>query len=345
VRWRGGSAARGDGREGEPLPTLGSALLELAGRRQATSFHVVDHVLDSEECRTLLPALAEQQQTGGFQFSLDWRIDSRLTRQDVRLLQEAGVRRVEVELSSLCDRALDLRGFPTRAIDHLQLLKDLSERNIEARWSIRWGTEDERAEDYVEMAQLVPSICHLAPPDFLPLAPAGEQVGGAQPEPRVRLALPATARPAPDRDQAPTGGEGSGAAFESAGAAQPAQARAALQSLLGAWREAHAPDLLTYSRGPGFVRVLDRRFKRASREEGKASRETVVTLSDKQADIFLFCGEHRPFRAIVERFDGQLSEPALRKFTEMLVDLRLFYRSRDDRFLALPVHKKIVGIG
>jgi hypothetical protein len=115
-------------------------------------------------------------------------------------------------------------------------------------------------------------------------------------------------------------------------AESPGEGGGALHAALSAWRVEHAPRTLTYARGPGFVRLFDRR--RGVRDW------TFIALNAVQSEIFLFCEGARSLPEIVASVSG--AEPErLRAFLEAMAERRVMSRVGSDAFLSLPVRRTL----
>jgi hypothetical protein len=325
------------------LSKLVGDLVELSSAHRVSSFVIDDRVLNGDECRRILSPLVALQRQENYQFSLRGSVAPDLMRPEISLLREAGTLEISATLSCLSAGAFERLGQPTRTIEDIQLLKLLAENGINVKWDIFWGAPDEAVEAYDEMTNLIPSILHLSPAGFLPYSVAQRSCAGHR--------APHDCSPALARElfTTPGGSQLLVTAFctladgdsSSSGRQEPpllGETRERFNAVLDSWRRTSAPNLLTYSRGPGFVRISDRRTRQT------ASGETVITLVDKQSEIFLFCEEPRHLEQVIQRFLPQLTAANVEKFLEVLVEHRLFYRSTDNRFLALPIHRKLMRI-
>lgn len=108
----------------------------------------------------------------------------------------------------------------------------------------------------------------------------------------------------------------------------------ALQSLdesVSAWREEFRVSALTFARGPGFMRLRDRRPSKGSCR--------FYTLKGQQADVLRFCTKIRSQAEVVSTFNGIPCEK-LAAFLERLVDDGLMVR-HDDYYLSLPTRRTL----
>jgi magnesium-protoporphyrin IX monomethyl ester (oxidative) cyclase len=116
--------------------------------------------MDMGYFKTVLPAL----KAAGSPYTLMYEIKANLSRDQVRLLSEAGVRWVQPGLESLSDHALKLLNKGTNTRINIQLLKWALEFGIYVTWNILQGVPGDTDDDYAEMAAMIPLLVHLQPP-------------------------------------------------------------------------------------------------------------------------------------------------------------------------------------
>jgi hypothetical protein len=105
-----------------------------------------------------------------------------------------------------------------------------------------------------------------------------------------------------------------------------------LSSCISRWREVHTPWTLTYARGPGFVRIFDRR--------SRTSEATFFTLRSQQAEIFLFCQIGRSLKSINDRVPGLILNK-LQSYLEILVTRGLMCCIPSQYYQSLPVRRRL----
>jgi ribosomal peptide maturation radical SAM protein 1 len=132
----------------------------LADRWQTDMVEAVDNILDMKYFNDMLPALARSRRS----LQLFYEVKANLSRQQIRLLRDAGVYRIQPGIESMSDHILKLMRKGTTALRNIQLLKWCAEDNITAEWNILYGFPGETAEDYERMLELLPAIRHLRPP-------------------------------------------------------------------------------------------------------------------------------------------------------------------------------------
>ena len=139
------------------------ALAEIAGlaeRYPDCAVQVVDNILDLRYFKDLIPALAARRSKVG----LFWETKSNLNKQQVRLLRDAGILRIQPGIESLSDAVLKLMRKGVTGLQNIQLLKWCKELGVEAAWNFIWGFPGEAPEEYARLANLVPLLAHLQPP-------------------------------------------------------------------------------------------------------------------------------------------------------------------------------------
>jgi ribosomal peptide maturation radical SAM protein 1 len=120
----------------------------------------VDNVVNMRFFREVFPSLRRS----GRRLDLFFEIRANLKRHHVRLLQEAGVTRVQPGIESLNNRVLRLMRKGTTALQNVQVLKWCKEYGVGASWNLLYGFPGEQRPDYSRTLQLLPAIRFLDPP-------------------------------------------------------------------------------------------------------------------------------------------------------------------------------------
>jgi ribosomal peptide maturation radical SAM protein 1 len=136
------------------------AEIDLLAAHGVHSVAVVDNILDMQYFATLLPELARR----GSPLGLFYEVKANLTRDQVRLLAQAGVQRVQPGIESLSDAVLALMRKGTTALQNVQLLKWCAEYGVVPEWNFLYGFPGEDPADYTAMTGLIDAIGHLTPP-------------------------------------------------------------------------------------------------------------------------------------------------------------------------------------
>ena len=119
-----------------------------------------DNILDHRYFNTFLPMLKAANLDLAFVFEMK----TNLSRRQVETLTEAGMGAAQLGIETFITPALKLIGKGANAVQNLQTLKWLSEYDIEVKWNLLYGFPGESPDDYAGLAELIPSIVHMAPP-------------------------------------------------------------------------------------------------------------------------------------------------------------------------------------
>ncbi len=119
-----------------------------------------DNILDHRYFDTFLPMLRNEDLDLGFVFEMK----TNMTRGQVATLLDAGMGAAQLGIETFITPVLKMIGKGATAVQNLQTLKWLSEPGIEVKWNILYGFPKENPADYEALADLIPSLVHLAPP-------------------------------------------------------------------------------------------------------------------------------------------------------------------------------------
>lgn len=307
----------------------------LATKYQRSEFDVVDNILDPTFFDNVLPELVRRRRHG-YDYRFFWETKANLTPEQIRLLRDAGVHRIQPGIESLSTRILRLMRKGVNALQNVRLLVFAASNDLLVTWNIIYGIPGETEDDYLAMADLVPSLVHLKPPGLVRL-----QVQRFSPyfdDPAshgLRLLGPAgyyrhIHDVAPDRLPA--------LAYvfdhDYEDGHDPERAVAPLRRALEHWDKAWSPGKhrsLRYERGPGYLRLRDRR-------PGLAPRD--ILLDRLESELYLACrtgATPGAAAAVAEReYDVVLDSDEVRRFLVEMAEARLLFRE-GDRYLALAL--------
>lgn len=122
-----------------------------------------DNILDLGYFESVLPELANRN----VQVGLFYETKSNLKKDQVRLLRAAGITRIQPGIESLSDDVLKRVRKGVSALQNIQLLKWCKEVGLDVAWNILCGIPGESAAEYERMAEIVPLLSHLPPPDCI----------------------------------------------------------------------------------------------------------------------------------------------------------------------------------
>jgi ribosomal peptide maturation radical SAM protein 1 len=132
----------------------------LADRWNSDHVEAVDNILDMKYFNDMLPALIRS----GRRLHLFYEVKANLTREQVKLLSAAGVRRIQPGIESMSDHVLTLMRKGTTSLRNIQLLKWAQEHKIVVEWNVLYGFPGETPEDYDKMLKLLKAVRFLRAP-------------------------------------------------------------------------------------------------------------------------------------------------------------------------------------
>jgi ribosomal peptide maturation radical SAM protein 1 len=138
-------------------------LTALVKQYPGCDIQVVDNILDMSYFKTFVPELAGRQ----LDLTLFYETKSNLKKEQIRLLRAAGIRSIQPGIESFSDTVLTLMRKGVSGLQNIQLLKWCKELGVEASWNLLFGFPGEPPEEYLRMAQFVPFLTHLRPPDSM----------------------------------------------------------------------------------------------------------------------------------------------------------------------------------
>jgi ribosomal peptide maturation radical SAM protein 1 len=294
-------------------------LYQLVDRWQIRSVMAVDNILDMKYFGTLLTELA----AADLKLDLFYEVKANLKRHHVKLLSEAGVRRIQPGIESLSDHVLKLMRKGSTALQNIQLLKWCAEYGVHADWNLLHGFPGETREDYAAMLRLFPAIQFLIPPGacgpirldrFSPyfMTPQAFGLKNLRPLPPYRYLYPfeeaSLSRIAYYFD------------FDYEPKVDPTGYAAHAVAAANAWRRTPEPGVLqALQRADGTLALRDSRPSASYPE---------LILSGPEQLIYAYCDELRSVSGILEHLREQcpraeFDEPSLLRFLESLVANRL----------------------
>ncbi len=274
-------------------------LAEQAQRYHSFAFDAVDNIMDVVHLREMLPALVESRAD----YEIFYEVKANLTRDQLRLMAQAGITRIQPGLESMNSRVLTLMRKGVRAGQNINLLRWAQYYGINVSWNILWGFPGESEQDYAEQAAVLSHLVHLKPPSsagpiwmerFSPIFSDGEsfKLKSRAPERSYSYVYPDVI----DLEKI--------AYFfdYELEAPLPQSAYSGVDQAVRAWSAAWTADelpILKYWSAPGFVQIYD------GRHPGK---EGTYTFTGPIAEVYLACTD-RPISAgaVVDRYKIELS--------------------------------------
>ncbi|MEW6228895.1 MAG: RiPP maturation radical SAM C-methyltransferase, partial [Bacillota bacterium] len=157
-------------------------LVYLSTKYPGYDISAVDNIMNMKYFKDFIPELVTRR----LGVQLFYEVKANLKKWQVQLLRQAGVTTIQPGIESLSTQVLKLMRKGVRAIENIQLLKWCKELGIRPFWNIIWGFPGEGPEEYASMADLIPLLAHLQPPEsaaairldrFSPNFECSEQLG------------------------------------------------------------------------------------------------------------------------------------------------------------------------
>ena len=121
---------------------------------------VVDNILPVDYLRTFLPRLKE----AGLGIGLFYETKANLTKEQVKLYRDVGLRYIQPGIESLNTDILRSLRKGVSALQNIQLLKWCREFGVTPVWNYLIGIPGETKADYVDQPRVINALHHLAPP-------------------------------------------------------------------------------------------------------------------------------------------------------------------------------------
>jgi ribosomal peptide maturation radical SAM protein 1 len=134
--------------------------LKYLGKKYGTKIHCADNILDLKYFDSFFPRIASSKT----RFSIQYETKLNLTKPQLHVLRQAGVRRLQPGIESLSTPVLKLMKKGCNLLQVVQFLKWSRQFGIHAIWNILYGFPGETASHYEEMARVIPLLAHLDPP-------------------------------------------------------------------------------------------------------------------------------------------------------------------------------------
>ncbi len=136
-------------------------LLYLVNRYPGYPISVVDNILDMKYFKDLIPEMAARQ----LNLELFYEVKANLRKEQIRLLLDAGITTIQPGIESLSSQVLEVMRKGVKGLQNIQLLKWCKEIGVTPFWNFLWGFPGEMPDEYARMAEIVPLLTHLRPPD------------------------------------------------------------------------------------------------------------------------------------------------------------------------------------
>ncbi len=133
----------------------------LIDRYPDLAISVVDNILDMGYFKTFIPEIAALH----LNLELFYEVKANLTKEQVQLLRNAGITIIQPGIESLSSDVLRIMRKGVKTLQNIQLLKWCKEFGVKPYWNLIWGFPGEPASEYARMAEMIPLLEHLEPPN------------------------------------------------------------------------------------------------------------------------------------------------------------------------------------
>jgi ribosomal peptide maturation radical SAM protein 1 len=310
-------------------------ILGFAAQYKILDFIAVDDIIDLGHIRDLLPQLS----ASGCDFEIFYETKANLKKPELEAFYSSGVYAIQPGIESLSTPILRLMRKGVTALQNIRLLKWCAEIGITPEWNILYGFPGEPPQEYARMAELIPSLVHLTPPNFTPVqmerfspyfdrpAEFGIELTGPLPQYRFLYSVPSEALTnlAYDFEHRYLDGR------------DPETYVTGLRDAVARWRQFSEddPGYLCYRRGPGFLSVEDRRAGLESAD---------YRFDGIEEKIYLACdaGATAQHLSIQLGMNGEeeLDPQEIEEYLDELVQARLMYRE-GNCFLSLAIPARV----
>jgi len=315
----------------KPPARVVEEILGFAAQYKILDFVAVDDIIDLGHIRDLLPQLSAAH----CDLEIFYETKANLKKDQLRAFYSSGVHAIQPGIESLSTRILRLMRKGVTALQNIRLLKWCAEIGINPGWNLLYGFPSEPPQEYVRMAELIPSLVHFTPPNFMPVqmerfspyfdqpAEFGIELTGPMPQYRFLYSVSSKALSnlAYDFEHRYLDG------------CDPETYVTGLTDAVEQWRQfsKDGPGYLCYRRGPGFLSVEDRR----------AGLEAADYRFDGiEGKIYLACDAGATVDYLSTQFavsgDEELDAQEIEEFLDDLVQARLMYRE-GNCFLSLAI--------
>jgi len=296
------------------------------------NFLATDNIFDMNYFGTLLPGLKAIHEEYGI--NVFYETKSNIRTDQIRALSEAGVNEIQPGIESFSDHVLKLMDKGTNGLNQVRFLRDCCAFDVKTHYGILWGNPGETADDYHRMADLVPFIKHLPPPNYT-VAVFLERFSPYFMTPErfeIRNIRAAPIYPVMFGGRLLEYDRIGYVFYYDHDSDQIEELKVARQKLADAvadWKKNFRADRLLAAEIEGELYVADRR----------ESELNLLRIGGPEKDLFRLCEQPRT-QAEIERAFPQAEAEWIERFLQELVGLRLMVAWEDDtrtRYLALPV--------
>ena len=274
----------------------------LVSRYPLHEIATVDNIIDMQYFRDLLPELKRRK----LDLTFFYEVKANLTKEQVRLLADAGITWIQPGIESLHQDILNLMRKGVSPLQNVQLLKWCRQFGVRPTWNFLYGFPGESARNYEEMMPLLECLAHLPPPEgtgrirldrFSPYFqdPASLGMVKVRPMEIYKYLYPL---PEPDLSDIAYFFD-----YDYADTVDPSAYIGPIENRVAAWREAHAggASLVSDAVSEDLLMIRDMR-------PDPVQRSTQLQGWEKR--VYEFCDQTRPVVAIERMLRNGHEDPA-----------------------------------
>lgn len=312
-------------------------IIHLTDKYRCKSIGATDNILDISFFKTVFPALKmwRETQPPETQIELFYEMKSNVRKEQLQIAREAGLALAQPGIESFNDHVLQLMDKGATGIQQMQFIKWSAELGINLLYGVLYKNPGETMEDYEDIIEKLSFIMHLPPPTYIsdisldrfsPYFKDPSRFGISNVRPHEtyfqvfrekdmdfsRMAYRF------EFDHVDSGSE---------------QLERTIQRCIGGlmkWKAIYRPNTLVYDVSPDRVWILDRR----------SGQPSLVSLTGMQAEIFLYCDEHRALTNVQDKFVS-FGREIVAAWIDKLQARRWLYKDSKNRCLALPVRSDL----
>jgi ribosomal peptide maturation radical SAM protein 1 len=307
-------------------------LSHLARRYRVHRFSATDNILDPRFLQDLVPEIIDRDPG----WTVFYEAKANLGKEQLRLLKQAGVSRLQPGIESLSTHILKLMRKGCTALQNVQLLKWASELGIDLAWNYLMGFPGEEPDEYVRLAEMVPALLHLQPPHpcgagrfvnlyrYSTYLDDPERWGFTNVRSAANYGL---VYPFSEESRRKLGYMFD---FDYADGRDPRAYVAPLAEMIGYWRDNHCPGALTSVTNGQALVIHDRR---------PGAKQAKLQLTGMQKAAYEYCDKAHALQAIHRHLVGlgyELARETLRRQLGAWVEERLML-CEGDWYLSLAV--------
>jgi ribosomal peptide maturation radical SAM protein 1 len=321
----------------KPPARVVDEILGFAAEYKILDFVAVDDIIDLGHIRDLLPQLRAAR----CDLEIFYETKANLKKDQLRTFHSSGVHAIQPGIESLSTPILRLMRKGVTALQNIRLLKWCAEIGINPAWNILYGFPGEPPDEYARMAELIPSLVHFTPPNFMPVQMErfspyfdwpnefGIELTGPLPQYKFLYSVSSEALSnlAYDFEHRYLDGR------------DPQTYVTSLRDAVDRWRQLSKdnPGYLCYRRGPDFLIVEDRRT---------GLEAANYRFDGIEGKIFLACDagttpDQLSTQCAVNG-DEKLDAKEIEEFLDDLVKARLMYRE-ENCFLSLAIPARMAS--